>query len=202
MPNFACSQYGEQAKSIDRRKHLNYLLNDYSEENKRVYGDTMPQSGSLIQPVRAAEEPKRATTALEDKAAESRQLAAMINNRRTPTGQFFADTNFSPTIYEKQSPPATYEGRNPTEAAVHTMRSSGGRQGAEDGQYVSPPFADTFGGGGVTLPPLEGSGKRPSWVLPWQTGDRAAGGTLAASIRHKRTPIGAFANLDLAKVNK
>ncbi|GFR43046.1 hypothetical protein Agub_g4052 [Astrephomene gubernaculifera] len=210
-PSYACCQSTELAKSTDRRKHLNYLIHDYSEENKRVYGSTMPQAGSLIKPVREAEDSKPRYQPLEGEAAVSRQLAAQVNNKRTPTGQFF--TTINPTLYEKQPPPATYEGVNMMDTAMSTMRGSG-RLGATVGS--SGPMADSSapqaanvtggGGGGTTFPPIlsnwDGSARKASWLLPWQTGDRQLGRAMADSIRHKRTPIGAFANRDLAKPNK
>jgi len=38
----------------------------------------------------------------------------------------------------------------------------------------------------------------PSWLMPWQTGDREAGRKMADAVRKGRTPIGSFANLELA----
>ncbi|EFJ51884.1 hypothetical protein VOLCADRAFT_103383 [Volvox carteri f. nagariensis] len=161
----------------------------------------MPTAGSMLKPIRDL---------TEGEAAVSRQLASQVNNKRTPTGQFF--TTINPTLYEKQPPPATYEGQNITDTAVATMRGSGrftgtggtdARVPADLGQTQGSIGADIGSGGTTTLPPIGGSdGKRANWLLPWQTGDRQLGKVMADAIRHKRTPIGAFANRDLAKPNK
>ncbi|KAF6260201.1 hypothetical protein COO60DRAFT_915495 [Scenedesmus sp. NREL 46B-D3] len=45
-------------------------------------------------------------------------------------------------------------------------------------------------------------GKQPSWLMPWQTGNRQAGRQVAVAIKSKRTPIGGFAQHDLAKAPK
>ncbi|KAI8473289.1 MAG: hypothetical protein J3K34DRAFT_188165 [Monoraphidium minutum] len=44
-----------------------------------------------------------------------------------------------------------------------------------------------------------GAAKGQPWLMPWQTGDRAAGAAMARAIGSKRTPLGAFANFDLPK---
>ncbi|GIL71052.1 hypothetical protein Vretifemale_1688 [Volvox reticuliferus] len=210
-PAFACSQNTELSKSTDRRKHMNLLIHDYSEENKRVYGSMMPTAGSLLRPVRdPVEDPRPRYQALEGEAAVSRQLASQVNNKRTPTGQFF--TTINPTLYEKQPPPATYEGQSITDTAVVTLHGSGrlsnsmgsdARITADLTQTHNSIGADIGSGGTTTLPPINGAdGRRPNWLLPWQTGDRHLGKSMADAIRHKRTPIGAFANRDLAKPNK
>ncbi|GLC45585.1 hypothetical protein PLESTB_000873900 [Pleodorina starrii] len=218
-PAFACSQNTELSKSTDRRKHLNLLIHDYSEENKRLYGSMMPTAGSLLKPVRDnVEDPRPKYQALEGDAAVSRQLAAQVNNKRTPTGQFF--TTINPTLWERQAPPATYDGQNVTDTAVATVRGGSGRLSASLGSdaRMAPEHAHSHGGsigadasgiGGSTMLPPIGSGgnsgsegRRSSWLLPWQTGDRQLGKAMADSIRNKRTPIGAFANRDLAKPNK
>ncbi|GLI58500.1 hypothetical protein VaNZ11_000231 [Volvox africanus] len=210
-PAFACSQNTELSKSTDRRKHMNLLIHDYSEENKRVYGNMMPTAGSLLRPVREpVEDPRPKYQALEGEAAVSRQLASQVNNKRTPTGQFF--TTINPTLYEKQAPPATYDGQNVTDTAVMTLHGSGRlsnsmgsdpRIAVDLAQTHNSIGVDNGSGGTTTLPPINGAdGRRLSWLLPWQTGDRQLGKSMADAIRHKRTPIGAFANRDLAKPNK
>ena len=131
----------------------------------------------------------------------SRQLAAQVNNKRTPTGQFF--TTINPTLYEKQSPPATFEGMNTTDTAMATMRASGrlsnslgsdGRNAGEQTGTYGTGGAEASYGGTTTLPPIaggDGTGKRPNWLLPWQTGDRQLGAhpCLAPScVRARRRP--------------
>ncbi|KAG2431606.1 hypothetical protein HYH02_013299 [Chlamydomonas schloesseri] len=64
-----------------------------------------------------------------------------------------------------------------------------------------PPITTNSFTGGSTGG-LGSTGKRASWNLPWQTGDRTLGRQMADQIRYGRTPIGAFANRDLAKPNK
>lgn len=51
------------------------------------------------------------------------------------------------------------------------------------------------------LPSVTSHKLRP-WLMPWQTGDRVAGRHMANLVKSKRTPTGAFANLDLAKAAK
>ena len=63
----------------------------------------------------------------------------------------------------------------------------------------------SFAGGGFaggSTGGLGSTGKRASWTLPWQTGDRTLGRQMADQVRYGRTPTGAFANRDLAKANK
>lgn len=43
---------------------------------------------------------------------------------------------------------------------------------------------------------------QPAWVMPWQTGDRAAGRAMARALRSRRTPNGGFACFDMAKAPK
>ncbi len=64
-----------------------------------------------------------------------------------------------------------------------------------------PPITTGSFAGGSTGG-LGSTGKSASWTLPWQTGDRTLGRQMADQIRYGRTPIGAFANRDLAKANK
>mmetsp|Transcript_9225 Transcript_9225/g.19738 ORF Transcript_9225/g.19738 Transcript_9225/m.19738 type:complete len:247 (-) Transcript_9225:1017-1757(-) len=154
----------------------------------------------------------------------SKALALQVRNRRTPSGQFFSTINS--TLFEKQPPPNYYEPDNVTDAAISTLRGgslpspgSSGRQahmsdtarshegsgpaaGGDDSPAVYQ-FSATSQPGTLHASTLGGGTRRSaSWLMPWQTGDRAMGRKMADMIRKKRTPSGSFALLDLAKPNK
>lgn len=69
------------------------------------------------------------------------------------------------------------------------------------------PAAVSMGGGAWGTPPQAAAAacgqvaaaKPAPWLMPWQTGDSAAAAAMAAAVRGKRTPIGAFADLRMAK---
>lgn len=75
-------------------------------------------------------------------------------------------------------------GVSPTQLNLGSLTSPGGTHAS---QTASPTGYGTS------------TGKPAPWLLPWQTGDREKGALMAKAIRSKRTPIGSFANLDLAK---
>jgi hypothetical protein len=81
------------------------------------------------------------------------------------------------------------------------LRPTAAKQPAEAEHHVSPIFAATpvYGDPLAARSPKQSRGTAPSWAMPWQTGDRAAGQQMAAALRAPRVPGGGFSNLDLPK---
>lgn len=215
-PNFAAKQHDDAAKSTCGRRHLNFLIEDYCKENQRVYGAT-GKTGRLKPP---SPETTKSTAAIstfqspslgeelsgtratfkpayqELSSGRAKEVAMQVNNRRTPTGCFFSPVN--PVLVTQNEPENTFNGTfSVQDAALDTLGVTRRSVGEEQ------PQASAYRGGGITasVSTTERSGT-PSWLMPWQTGDRDMGRRMADAINSKRTPIGAFANFDLAKAVK
>eukprot|EP00201_Polytomella_parva_P018773 CAMPEP_0175071686 /NCGR_PEP_ID=MMETSP0052_2-20121109/19389_1 /TAXON_ID=51329 ORGANISM="Polytomella parva, Strain SAG 63-3" /NCGR_SAMPLE_ID=MMETSP0052_2 /ASSEMBLY_ACC=CAM_ASM_000194 /LENGTH=244 /DNA_ID=CAMNT_0016338901 /DNA_START=85 /DNA_END=819 /DNA_ORIENTATION=+ len=242
------------------QRHLNYLLNDYSENNRVTFGSSFRTTAQLFVHAKTEDKPTYDMTEIEKKASKNGRNPAAVNNRRTPSGQFFQSIN--PTIYEKEKPPSHFRGQSITGQAMNVLYNSSSsidlskpprrNLNSPSPSNVTVKFSDSMSsaGGLVIVPPasaiMDSSLRSPNpdpyttetygslphqykptdmrlsapvtgissssyddipelkrneanWLLPWQTGDRKMGKAMATAIRNRRTPTGAFADLDLAK---
>ncbi|KAG1676926.1 hypothetical protein FOA52_014802 [Chlamydomonas sp. UWO 241] len=99
-----------------------------------------------------------------------------------------------------------YQGVDLTQTAVAELKASRGphspgeSMGAmqqQQQQQQQQPAATSFAGMSTTGGSL---GDKPApWLMPWQTGNRTAGRLRADHVRSRRSPIGSFSILTLAK---
>ncbi|GAX81318.1 hypothetical protein CEUSTIGMA_g8749.t1, partial [Chlamydomonas eustigma] len=142
-----------------------------------------------------------------------RELALKVRNRRTPSGQFFTSVNSA--LIDKPAPPNYYEGEDMTETAISSLRSTGPSiysSQSTTGRHQELPKETMTTASVHSGPPVyqfSGATERRGttapaapWLMPWQTGDRKKGRTLADQVRTRRTPSGNFAIMTLAKANK
>lgn len=217
MPNFAVKQHDDMCRSTYGRRHLNLLLEDQCKENQKIYGPT-GKTGRLQPPPEepAKEEVTASPTVSFDESqtlpkttykpayqelskARAKEVAMQVSSKRTPTGAFFSPVN--PVLVSEEKPTNSFTGAdfNVNDAAYATVgitRQRNAVEGSGDQSVVKQTSV-----GFKTQESTTKSSQQP-WLMPWQTGDRDLGRRMADAINNRRTPIGAFANFDLAKSNK
>ncbi|KAG2445397.1 hypothetical protein HXX76_000019 [Chlamydomonas incerta] len=154
-------------------------------------------TGQFFQPVNPALHEKQVPPATYDGANITHSAVATMRGTGLlqPGGgsgrsQLASDAHYS---QQQQQPEGAYYGAGGGSSSAPVSPSGTG---------PLPPITTGGSFAGGSTGGLGSTGKRSSWTLPWQTGDRTLGRQMADQIRYGRTPIGAFANRDLAKANK
>uniref|UniRef100_A0A7S1SKT1 Uncharacterized protein n=1 Tax=Tetraselmis chuii TaxID=63592 RepID=A0A7S1SKT1_9CHLO len=207
MPNTATQQFPTRRSATGTRMHSNMCMDDMLKEFARhtytpmseitVYPGTPPtdiqvtiQKASKVQEAKTVFLPKY----LEDQKIEAREMSLKVNNKRTPSGNFFGTSN--PSIYQDPKDNMHTPQDSVTQGALqtmgHTLASS--TTGSTGQKRSSTKELDTsMKTGFVTGANHE---VNQTWLLPHQTGTRDM--QTARAVCATRTPNGAFAQRSLA----
>ncbi|KAF5839959.1 hypothetical protein DUNSADRAFT_18239 [Dunaliella salina] len=193
MAPYAQQQHDSLHASWDRRKHLNLLLFDKSNEIEEIYA-------GMEKPTLHGTQTKAKPKEFTDPSGGGLTVEALQTLRgrgsggppspsysNVPTelpspnhGNQTVGFENQPDYYHPQAQYSSRPGSKPP--TPKSPQESGGHT-----SYSAPSFQATA----TQRPP-------PTWLMPWQTGDREAGRKQADAVRKGRTPIGSFANLELA----
>ncbi|GMH35095.1 hypothetical protein BSKO_02963 [Bryopsis sp. KO-2023] len=176
-PTYPTLQYSEFTAATYRRKHLNLLIRDFSEENDRVYGRTIQACEPASEPSLNSQEQDEAPGTVTKKTfvplyaeggIKSRELAHKVRNKRTPSGNFVESIN---AALFQDPPKNTVSKQSLTQDALSGTRNLGSTCGpsAQEGCMDSQPNISP-----ADEAPQTETMER-SWLMPHQTGNRKQG---------------------------
>lgn len=194
MPYYSQQQHTSLHASTVQRKHLNLLLFDQSDEVKRIYDGTGRLPTHTLSPQRLRESINKGTG-----GAFTSNTIGVAKEFNHPGGQSaHAARGFS----------GLFPNHSTIESHGRPLSESSQRMAADQSPHDSQqqPTSLTSTVNKVRRPgdePLSATPAKiidnPSWLMPWQTGDREAGRKTANAVCKSRVPGGGFANIDLAK---
>eukprot|EP00238_Polyblepharides_amylifera_P010774 CAMPEP_0196584576 /NCGR_PEP_ID=MMETSP1081-20130531/47632_1 /TAXON_ID=36882 /ORGANISM="Pyramimonas amylifera, Strain CCMP720" /LENGTH=200 /DNA_ID=CAMNT_0041905829 /DNA_START=34 /DNA_END=636 /DNA_ORIENTATION=+ len=119
-----------------------------------------------------------------ERGVEAREMARMVNERRTPSGNFFQITN--PSLFVQRVPGTNQMMSAPGTPAGHQSKTPPQSRNRPENL---PPIAEV----GHRAPAAQSAKpKEQSWLTPAQRRDRVAGMKNAKLVNAKRTPTGGF----------
>uniref|UniRef100_A0A061RAK4 Uncharacterized protein n=1 Tax=Tetraselmis sp. GSL018 TaxID=582737 RepID=A0A061RAK4_9CHLO len=210
MPRKAVNQDPPWRSATGSRRQLNLFIEDKLEEMQNytytsiedVKLKAQNRNEEIDEYIRKTQEPQDQDTGKpkkfvplyleEDMQLQARELALKVNNKRSPSGNFFQTSN--PAMYMDTAKSNLEGGSSITLEALRATGRTGPAAKAGKGTQGAPaagpaPTAEAPRGGGPA------AGEQP-WLLPHQTGRRNP--EMAKAVSSKRTPNGAFAHYGLA----
>ncbi|KAF5839958.1 hypothetical protein DUNSADRAFT_18239 [Dunaliella salina] len=219
MAPYAQQQHDSLHASWDRRKHLNLLLFDKSNEIEEIYaGMEKPTLHGTQTKAAAIMQRNRSICGTEGKSTKAPESYAAKPKEFTDPSGGGLTVEALQTLRGRGSggPPSPSYSNVPTELPspnhgnqtvgfenqpdyYHPQAQYSSRPGSKPPTPKSP--QESGGHTSYSAPSFQATATQrppPTWLMPWQTGDREAGRKQADAVRKGRTPIGSFANLELA----
>eukprot|EP00873_Tetraselmis_striata_P010044 jgi/Tetstr1/430308/TSEL_020133.t1 len=210
MPSTATQQFPTRRSATGTRLHSNLCMDDMIKEfAMHTYtpmseitvhsGSSRPRTPDMSA-ISAAKSPTKVTKTflpkyLEDKKMEAREMSLKVNNKRSPSGNFFGTSN--PSIYQVEKETVN----DPRESLTHDALLTMGRDMAPspDGAMAKTTKRSSQSNDALTQTGFitgPNAGVSQTWLLPHQTGTRDM--QTAKAVCSTRTPNGAFAQRALA----
>lgn len=176
-------------RSTGNKKHLNFLLEDFCQEAGRIRKEererksgtfkSVPEGEDVdVQDLQSLNTNNLFTPPYLEGGAGAKEVAKMVNTKRTPSGNFFQLSN-----------PSLFVARAPGTRPVNEFETDKKRQ--ERLQEQANIIRTKSKEASLAKEKLV---SEKTWLTPQQKGDRAGGARLAKLVNSHRTPTGGFFN--------